>query len=177
MQHGDPSAVNAGVRLDGQREPVMQHGRSGARDQAGKCAVAGGALPEHAQQERGEQRRIHEAEDQLQRVHDVVEVDGRIGGRDRQQDAAHRGPSAHRHVVPVACALVNVGLVEVVGEDGVECRHVAGHAAHEAGQQRRQSQAENAGGKVVQQHVRRGHVVVEQRLAAGSRAWACRSPD
>ena len=102
MEHGKPSAVNAGQRLDGQREAVVQHGRGGAGDEAGKCAVARRPLPEHAQQERGEERRIHEAEDQLQRVHDVVEVDGRVGGGDRQQDAADGGPSAHRHVVPVA---------------------------------------------------------------------------
>jgi hypothetical protein len=42
--------------------------------------VTGGALPEHAQQEGGEKRRVDEAEDELQRVHDVVEADGGIGG-------------------------------------------------------------------------------------------------
>ena len=62
---------------------------------------------------------------------------------------------------------MNVGLVEVVGEDSVEGGDVAGHAAHEAGQQRGEAEAENAGGKEVEQHVGRGHVVVEQRLAAG----------
>ncbi len=41
-------------------------------NQPGESAVAGGALPEHAQQEGGEQRRVDEAEDQLQQVHDVV---------------------------------------------------------------------------------------------------------
>ena len=129
--------------------------------------MAGGALPEHAQQERGKQRRIHKAEDKLQRIHDVVEVDRGICCRDRQQNSADRSPSAHRHVVPVAAALVNVGLVEVVGKDGIEGRDVAGHAAHEAGQQRRKPEAENAGGEIMQQHIGRGHVVVKQRVAAG----------
>src|ERR1035438_821627 len=68
----------------------------------------------------------------------------------------------------VAAALVNVGLVEVIGEDCVECRHVAGHAAHKAGQQRRESKSKNSRWEEMQQHVWRGHVVVKQRLAACS---------
>ena len=71
-------------------------------------------------------------------------------------DASDGGPSADGHVVLVGSAGVNVGLVEVVGEDGVEGGDVAGHAAHEAGQQRGEAEAEDAGGKVVEQHVGRG---------------------
>ena len=63
VDHGDPAAVNAGVRFYGQGEAVVQHGRGGSGDEAGECTVAGGALPEHAQQESGEERRIDEAED------------------------------------------------------------------------------------------------------------------
>ena len=167
VEHGKPSAVNAGQRLDGQREAVVQHGRGGAGDEAGKRPVPRRPLPEHAQQEGGEERGIDEGEDQLQRVHDVVEVAGRVGGGDRQQDAANGRPSAHRHAVAVAGALAKVGLVEVVGEDSVEGGDVARHAAHEAGQQRGQAEAEKTGGKDVEQQVGRGHVVVEQGLSAG----------
>ena len=42
--------------------------------QAGECAVARRALPEHAEQEGREQRRVDEREHQLQDVHDVVEL-------------------------------------------------------------------------------------------------------
>ena len=149
VEDSDPSAVDAGACLDGQREPVMQHRRRGACDQPGKCAVAGGPLPEHAQEEGRKERGIHKREDQLQRVHDVVEVDRRIRGRNREQNAADRGPSSHSHVVPVAGALANVGLVEIVSKYSIESRYVACHAAHEAGQQRSEAEAENARRKEV----------------------------
>ena len=76
--------MNAGMRLDRQRQPVMQDRRAGAGDESGKRPMASGPLPEHAQQEGRKQRGVHEAEDKLQRVHDVVEVDGRVRRANRQ---------------------------------------------------------------------------------------------
>ena len=64
-------------------------------------AVAGGALPEHPEQERGEQRRIHESEHQLQQIHDVVVLLRQVGRRDRERDADDRGQAAHREVMRV----------------------------------------------------------------------------
>jgi UDPglucose--hexose-1-phosphate uridylyltransferase len=44
------------------------------RDLTPESCANGGALPEHAEQECREQRRIHEPEHQLQHVHDVIEL-------------------------------------------------------------------------------------------------------
>jgi len=59
-----------------------------------KTRRAGGALPEHAQQEGGEQRRVHEGKHKLQDVHDVVEGRRRIGRRHGSENADHGLSSA-----------------------------------------------------------------------------------
>ena len=46
-----------------------------------KARIAGRALPEHAEEEGREERRIHEGKDELEEIHDVVEV--RAQGRRR----------------------------------------------------------------------------------------------
>ena len=71
-----------------------------------------------------------------------------------------RGHAAHPEIVLVGALLVDVGLVDVVGPDGVEGGDVARHAGHEAGQQRGEAQAEHAGREVVQQQGGHGEVVV-----------------
>ena len=147
--------------------PWCRTAASGAADQTDEGSVTGGALPEHAQQEGGKQRRVHDGKHQLQRIHDVVEAEHDVGRAHRNQDADDGGPSAHLQVVRVARALVDVGLVEVEGPDGIEGGDVAGHAGHEAGEQRGEAEAENAGGEVVEQHVGDGEVVVEDGLAVG----------
>jgi hypothetical protein len=48
------------------------------------------AHPEHAEQERREQRRVHEAENELQHVYDVVEPRGQVGCGDAEHDAGQR---------------------------------------------------------------------------------------
>ena len=95
-------------------------------------------------QEGGKQRRVDEAKDQLDDVHGVVPVRRDVGGPDAQEDPDHRDHPAHPHIVGVAAVGRDVGLVEVVGPDRVEGRHVARHARHERGQQRRQRQAQQA---------------------------------
>ena len=56
---------------------------------------------------------------------------------------------------------VDIRLVDVVGPHRVERRHIPRHAGHETRQQRRQAQAQDSGGEVVQQHVRNRQVVIE----------------
>ena len=63
-----------------QREAMMDGGRCGADEQAREGAVARRPAPEHAQEERREQWRVHECEHELQEVHDVVETRGKIRG-------------------------------------------------------------------------------------------------
>ena len=59
----------------------------------------------------------------------------------------------------VAGLLVDEGAVDVVGPDGGEGADVAGHAGHEAGDQRGDAEAEQAGAAVADQHQRQHFVV------------------
>ncbi len=52
-------------------------------------------LPEHAEQEGGEERGVDDGEDELERVHDVVEVGDEVGGADGEGDASYGGHAAH----------------------------------------------------------------------------------
>ncbi len=163
----DPAAVDAGGGIGGEGEAVVQEGSGGAGEQAGEGAVAGGALPEHAEQEGGEEGCVDQRKDELEGVHDVVEAGGGVGGGDGEQDAADGGHAAHPEIVGVGAALVDVGLVDVVGPDGVEGGDVAGHAGHEAGEQRGEAEAEDAGGKEAKEHDGDGEVVVVDGGAVG----------
>ena len=60
-------------------QAVMERGGQRAGEQTRECAMAGRAPPEHAEQEGGEQRGVHEAEHQLEHVHDVVEGRCHVG--------------------------------------------------------------------------------------------------
>ena len=60
-----------------------------------------------------------------------------------------------------------IALIDVVGENGVERRHVAGHAGHERCQQRREPEPQEPVGEIVQQHRWGGEIVVEYRMALG----------
>ena len=97
----DPAAVDAGYGVRGDGEAVVEERGGGAGEQAGEGAVAGGALPEHAEEEGGEERRVDEGEDQLEDVHDVVEVGGEVGGADGERYASDGGHAAHPEVVGV----------------------------------------------------------------------------
>ncbi len=67
----------------------------------------------------------------------------------------------------VGAFFVDIGLVDVVGPDGVEGGDVAGHSGHEAGEQRGEAEAEDSGREEVQEHDRDGEVVVVDRVAVG----------
>ncbi len=82
VDDGDPAAVDAGVGVGGEGEAVVDEGGSGSGEKAGEGSVAGGALPEHAEKESGEEGRVDDGEDELERVHDVVEVGDDVRGRD-----------------------------------------------------------------------------------------------
>src|SRR5581483_12467244 len=64
----------------------------------------------------------------------------------------------------VARAALDIGLVDVISPDRVEGSDVAGHARHETGQQRRQSESEYACREVMQQHLRNRQVIIKLRL-------------
>ena len=98
------------------------------------------------EQKRCEQRRIDEAEHQLQEIHDVVEVRRQVGRCDRKR--RHPPPWLTRATVKVmriGRMLADVALIKIVGPDGVERGDVARHAGHERCHQRRQSDAQHSG--------------------------------
>ena len=78
---------------------------------------------------------------------------------------------AHPEVVRVVGARLDVGLVDVVRPDRVERRHVAGHPRHEAGQQRRQAEAEQPGRVAASEQQRQRQVVVGLAAAPSVPSW------
>ena len=111
--------------------------------------------------------RVDDGEDELERVHDVVEVGDEVGGADGEDDASYGGHAAHPEIVGVGCLFVDVGLVDVVGPDGVEGGDVAGHSGHEAGEESGEAEAEDSGWEEVEEHDRDGEVVVIDGGAVG----------
>ncbi len=101
----------------------------------------------------------------MEDVHDVVELRRDVRGQHGRPDAKDRGQPAHHQIVRVARIPVQVRLVDIVGPDGVERRDVAGHAGHEAGQERSETQAEHARWEVMEKHDGDGEVVIELRLS------------
>ena len=75
----------------------------------------------------------------------LLYMPGKISAGDAQQDAGHRDEFAHPEIMGVALVRHDVGLIKVVGPDGVERGDVAGHAGHERREQRRQRQTQQPG--------------------------------
>ena len=90
-----------------------------------------------------------------------------VGGADGDDDAEDRGPAADADVVLVVGILVDQRLVDVVGPHRGKGAHVAGHAAHEARNQRRDAEAEQAGRQIANHHQRQHFVVAVQSRARG----------
>ena len=67
----------------------------------------------------------------------------------------------------VGASFVDVGLIDVVGPDGVEGGDVAGHSGHEAGQQGGEAEAEDSCRKEVEEHDGDGEVVVINGSSVG----------
>jgi hypothetical protein len=122
--------------------------------------------PEHGDDERGEERRVEVAEQQLDAVHDVVVAlgDERRGYRDQQAD--ERGLSPDAQVVLLVAVRADVVLPQVVGDDRVEGRDVGRDAAHERRQQPRHGEREHALGEVGADEQRDRVVVLEVGVAA-----------
>ena len=160
MAANEPAAFDPDRCAGRQGQPVVQRGRPRARQQAEKRAVAGRPPPEHAQQERSEQRRVDKPEHELQHIHDIVELARHVGTSDADQDADHRDDVAHPQVVPVGLAGADVALVQIVRPDGVERGDVAGHARHERGHQGGDADAQQARGAEPGEHHRHGHVEI-----------------
>jgi len=95
MDDGDPATMNAGSGSLGDGEAMVNESGEGSGDETGERCVAGGALPEHAEEEGCEERRVDDGEDELKRVHDVVEVGDEVGGADREGYASYGGHAAH----------------------------------------------------------------------------------
>ena len=91
-----------------------------------------------------------------------MRVHHQIGSANGDCDADHNGDSAHHDVVAVGTLLVDERLVDVVGPHRGESAHVARHAAHEAGNQSRDAEAEKAGAKVADHHQRQSLVIAVQ---------------
>src|SRR5690348_4205374 len=66
MVYAEPAALDTWDAAPGQGKGVMQGRSHRTREQADKCAMPRGALPEHAEKKGGKQGRVHEGEEQLQ---------------------------------------------------------------------------------------------------------------
>src|SRR5579862_8181877 len=78
----NPTAFDAGRISNGEGKAVEYGGTHSAAEESKECAVTSGATPEHAEQECGEQRRVHEAKDKLEHVHDIIESGSQIRAAD-----------------------------------------------------------------------------------------------
>ncbi len=166
MDHvSQPAAFDSDFGARGQSAAVMERSGQRAGKQSAESTVASGPLPEHSQQKRGKQRRIYESEYQLEHVHDVVKPVGHVCGRNRQRNAEDGRHALHPEVVLVGRFFVDIRLVNVVCPHRVEGGDIAGHAGHEAGEQRGQPKPENSSGKVVKQHVGDCQIVVKLHIA------------
>ena len=132
MNDGHPPALGESHRRpDRNGQALVDRRRNRAGNQAPEGAMAARSPPEHAKQERREQRRIDKGKHQLEDVHDVVERRGEVRRAHAGEDAEHRGPPTHCQVVGIRAVLLDMALIEVIGEDRVERGHIAGHSAHE----------------------------------------------
>ena len=148
MQHRDESAFEPDGVTVGQRQTVMQRGGDRPREQSPEGAVSGRPFPKLAEQERREQRRVHEREDELQGIHDVVELRRHVRSDDGKGDSQHGRDPSHLQIVRIRRVALDVGLVDVAGPNGVERGHVARHPRHEAREQRRDAQTQQTGREV-----------------------------
>jgi hypothetical protein len=138
---------------------------SGARDEATQAGPRRRPLPEHRDDERGEQRSVEEGEQQLDVVHDVRVSGGDERRTDTDEDADHRDDPAHPQVIDVRPVLDEVRPPQVIGEDRVEPADVGGHAGHEGGKQAGERDPEHTIGQQLLHEQRDGVVVLRLRRA------------
>ena len=77
------------------------------------------ALPEHAQQESGKPWRIDESENQLQHIHNVIELPRDVSSGHRNRQSEDRRCSSHPPIVLVGRAAIDGALVDIVSPYGI----------------------------------------------------------
>ena len=60
VEDSDPAAVDAGDGIGWEGEAMVEESSYGSGEQAGEGSVTGGSLPEHAEEEGGEERGVDE---------------------------------------------------------------------------------------------------------------------
>src|ERR1051325_5969257 len=133
-------------------QAVMKGGGDDAAEKANEGGMSGGSPPEHAEQKSGEQGRVHKCEYQLQQVHDVVEVSGEVSGSHTDCDSAYGCGTSHPQKSGVTRLWTEIGLVDIVGPNGVKGGDVAGRSGHERSNQRGKTESQNTGRKIVPEH-------------------------
>src|SRR5512145_2675296 len=89
---------------------------------------ASATCPEHPQKERRKKRSVYKTEHQLNDVHRIVIHSREVGACDTEQDADHCDGLSHPEIVLIALLGSDVGLIQVIGPNGVESCHVSSHA-------------------------------------------------
>ncbi|MBA7579474.1 hypothetical protein ES708_21345 [subsurface metagenome] len=114
---------------------------------------------------------IDKGEYQLQEIHYIVEHAGHIGCPDAHENAEYRSQLCYPEIMPVGFTPVNVALVYVIGPHRIEGGNVPGHAGHERGHQRGESESQYPRREIIpEQH--RDHLIV---IVAVSLEWQVES--
>ena len=161
LQCGNPPALSF---CHGQA--VRQSSRHCPCQQARERRVPSRAFPKHPQQKGRKQRRIHKREDQLQEVHDVVEMRGQIRRRYREDNTRYRRYAPYHQIVAIRRAPADVTLINVVREHRVEGRYVACHPRHKGSHERSQADPQHAR-RIELCHQRRQDLVIVVPTATG----------
>src|SRR3989339_176293 len=93
--------------------------------QSKERTMSGSALPEHPQQECCKKRSIDKSEDQLQKIHEIIEKPGHIGCPNTYQNTKDRSHLTHPQVVLIRFLWVDITLVYIVGPHRVKGSHIA----------------------------------------------------
>src|ERR1041385_8990790 len=110
---------------------MMKGSGQNAAKKSKEGRLAGGASPEHAKEKGGKQRRIHKSKDQLEQVHDVVEMGREVGSGDADGDSDNGGGASHPQQSGIARLRPQISLVDIVGPDGIERSDITRHPGHE----------------------------------------------
>src|SRR5229473_2407738 len=134
-------------------------GRNGSGNKSPETAGAGGAFPEHAENDGAVKRRDEETEKRLNVIHDAREGHHEISSAHADQNTKNGAPAAHGNVMRVGLILFDECAIDVVGPNGSEGADVPGHAGHEAGDEGGDPKAEETRTAVTRKHERQYFVV------------------
>src|ERR1700736_543463 len=133
-------------------QPVMKGGGNDTTEQTEESRVSSRASPEHAEQERGKEGRVNKSKDELEQVHDVVEVGRKVGGGDTDTDPDDSRGATHPQQRGIVRLRPEISLVNIIGPNRVERGDIAGHSRHERSHQRSEPEAENSRWKIMSEH-------------------------